>query len=197
VTRGTFLDKPKTGPLIYDIGLLEGARPPVLITVEELKLRPVAIFQTYPAGALDFHTSEFHQVGSLSVQGKAELLGGEVRIRGHMGGRVEQSCDRCLAPVVVPVVCDLDLTYRPMASIAHEREVEVSADELEVGFFSGPGVELNDVVAEQVNLFMPMQVICSENCRGLCPTCGANRNLEECCCGTNAEPSPFAGLAES
>ncbi|HUI40372.1 MAG TPA: DUF177 domain-containing protein [Terriglobia bacterium] len=166
----------------------------MLISVEELKLHPVAISQTYPAGALDYHTAEFHQLGNLNVRGTTELIGGEIRIRGHLSGRVEQSCDRCLAPVEVPVECDLDLTYQPMAAIARNEEVEVSADELEVGFFTGPGVELDDAVAEQVNLFMPMQVVCGPDCRGLCPTCGANRNLEACHCAAGSEPSPFAAL---
>jgi uncharacterized protein len=84
-----------------------------------------------------------------------------------------------------------------MATIAREGEVvEVPADELEVGFFSGAGIEVADVVAEQVNLFMPMQMICSPGCPGLCPTCGANRNLEACDCGEAAHHSPFAALAD-
>ena len=168
----------------------------MLISVEELKLHPVAFSHKYPAGALDFHTTEFHQTGSLGVRGVAELTGGEIRIRGHLSGRVEQACDRCLAPVEVPVECDLDLTYRPMATIARDEEIEVSADELGVGFFAGPGVELADVVTEQVNLFMPMQVVCGPDCRGLCPTCGANRNLEPCGCSPVPQPSPFAALAD-
>ena len=195
--RNAFLDKADIAPLSYGIGLSEVARPSVLITVEELKLHPVAISQIYPAGALDFHTSEFHQVGNLSVQGVAELAGGEIRIRGHLGGRVEHNCDRCLTPVEVPVECDLDLSYRPMATIARDEEVAVSADELGVGFFSGPGVELNDVASEQVNLFMPMQVVCKPDCRGLCPACGANLNVEKCRCAGSEPASPFAGLSDS
>jgi uncharacterized protein len=169
----------------------------VFVTVEELRLHPVSISETYPAGALDYHTADFRQSGNLKVRGVAELVGEEIRFHGHLETRVESSCDRCLGPVQLPVQSDFDLTYRPMATIAREGEVvEVSADELEVGFFSGAGIEIADVVAEQVNLFMPMKVICTPECQGLCPTCGADRNLEACHCGEAIHDSPFAALAD-
>jgi uncharacterized protein len=53
-----------------------------------------------------------------------------------------------------------------------------------------------DVVTEQVNLFMPMQVVCSPDCRGLCPTCGVNRNLEACKCAETHSESPFNALLD-
>ena len=169
----------------------------MFVTVEELRLHPVSISETYPAGALDYHTSDFRQTGNLKVRAVAELVGEEIRFHGHLETRVEATCDRCLGPVELPVASNFDLTYRPMATIAREGEVlELPPDELEVGFFSGAGIEVADVVAEQVNLFMPMQVTCTPQCQGLCPTCGANRNLEACSCGEAAHDSPFAALVE-
>ncbi len=168
----------------------------MLVTVEELRLHPVSISETYPAGALDYHTSDFRQAGNLKVRGVAELVGEEIRFRGHLETQVEATCDRCLGPVRFPVQSNFDLTYRPMETIAREEVIEVPADELEVGFFSGAGIDVADVVTEQVNLFMPMQMICSPECQGLCPTCGANRNLEACDCGEAAHNSPFAALAD-
>jgi len=166
----------------------------VLISVEELKLHPVSVCETYPAGALNYHTTEFRQSGNLKVRGVAELVGGEIRFRGHLTTCLQSTCDRCLGRVDMGVECDFDLTYRPMSSIAREEEIEVQADELEVGFYTGPGIEVEDVVTEQVNLYMPMQVVCSPNCLGLCPTCGANRNLEACRCVEAQHESPFAAL---
>lgn len=168
----------------------------MLICVEELKLHPVSVSETYPAGALDYHTEEFRQTGNLNVRGVAELVGGEVRFRGHLGTRVRSACDRCLGAVELPVECDFDLTYRPMATIAREEELELPPDELGVGFYSGPGIEVADVATEQVNLFMPMQVVCGPECRGLCPACGANRNLEGCGCAEPHVESPFTALLD-
>ena len=164
------------------------------ISVEELKLHPITVSETYSAGALDYHAAEFHQLGNLRVQGVAELVGQEIRFRGHVGTQVGASCDRCLSFVEIPVECDFDLTYRPLASIARNEEVKVSPDELEVGFYSGDGIDVADVVAEQVNLFLPMKIVCGAECRGLCPTCGADRNLQGCHCTEATRESPFTAL---
>ena len=168
----------------------------MLISVEELRLHPVSISETYPTGALDYHTSDFRQSDRLRVRGTAELLGQDIRFRGHLSTRIESNCARCLVPVEIPVESDFDLTYQPMAVIAKEEEIQVPAEDLEVGFYSGHGIEVADVVTEQVNLFMPMQLVCSPDCRGLCPTCGVNRNLETCECAEARSESPFAALLD-
>jgi uncharacterized protein len=83
-----------------------------------------------------------------------------------------------------------------METIAKEEEIEIPADEMEVGFYSGDGIELADVATEQVILSVPMKVICGSECRGLCPVCGANRNLTRCDCAPAQHDSPFASLKE-
>ncbi len=166
------------------------------ITQEELELHRIVVSKTYASGALDYHGAEFRQVAPLEVAAVAELVGSEIRIRGHLGTRLEAVCDRCLGPVILPVERDFDLFYRPMQTIAREEEVEIPTDELDVGFYSGDGIELADVMTEQVILSVPMKLICRAECRGLCPTCGINRNVASCHCPPPQEESPFASLKE-
>jgi uncharacterized protein len=166
----------------------------VLITLAELELHSIVVSKTYDAGTLDFLGAEFRQVAPLKVDAVAEVLGSEIRIRGHLGTRLEAACGRCLGAVSIPVERDFDLFYRPLKSIAREEEVEIPADELEVGFYSGGGIELTDVVTEQVILSVPMKVVCRAECLGLCPVCGANRNLQRCQCPPPTRESPFAAL---
>jgi uncharacterized protein len=135
-------------------------------------------------------------VAPLKLNVTAELLGTEIRIRGHLATRLEASCDRCLAPVEVPVSRDFDLFYRPIKSIAKEEDIEIPPDEMEVGFYSGDGIELADVATEQVILSVPMKVICGTECRGLCPVCRVNRNLARCDCAPPQQDSPFASLKQ-
>lgn len=166
----------------------------MLITLQELELHRVVISKAYAPGTLDFQSAEFRQAGPLQVDATAELVSSEIRIRGHLGTRVETSCDRCLGAVEIPVDRDFDLFYRPVKTIAREEEIEVPEDELEIGFYSGDGIQLTDVVREQVILAMPMKVICRPECLGLCPTCGAERNREACNCPAPERNSPFASL---
>jgi uncharacterized protein len=166
----------------------------VLITLQELELHRVVVSKAYAPGALDYHGAEFRQVGAVQVDAIAELVSSEIRIRGHMRARLEACCDRCLGNVQIPVERDFDLFYRPVKAIAREEEIEVPEEELEVGFYSGEGIQLADVVTEQVILSVPMKIICRPECLGLCPTCGADRNLEPCTCPMPREDSPFASL---
>ncbi|HLW78397.1 MAG TPA: DUF177 domain-containing protein [Terriglobia bacterium] len=166
----------------------------MLLTLQELELHRIVVSKSYSPGELDLGGAEFRQVGALRVNAVADLEGDEIRIRGHLAGRLESRCDRCLEKVEIPLHRDFDLRYRPMKSIAREEEIQVAADELEVGFYTGDSIALGDVVAEQVLLALPMKVVCEEDCRGLCPVCGANRNLEACHCATPETGSPFASL---
>jgi uncharacterized protein len=166
----------------------------VLITPRELELHRIVVSKTYDPGALDFHGEDFQQAGPLAVRVDAELVGTEIRIRGHLATRVRAHCDRCLADVEIPIERDFDLSYRPLQSIAREEEIEVPRDELGVGFYPPEGVLLADVLTEQVILSLPMKIVCRPDCLGLCPVCGADRNHNECCCSPPEMDSPFARL---
>ncbi len=166
----------------------------MLISLRELELHRISVSKIYPPGALNYHEARFHQVGPLKVEAVAELVEKEIGLRGSISTRVESACDRCLGEVELPVESHFDLIFRPMAAIAREEEIELPGDELRVGFYSGEGVDLNQVVAEQVLLSVPMKVLCRPDCLGLCPTCGANRNVEQCGCSSQREDSPFAFL---
>jgi len=87
-----------------------------------------------------------------------------------------------------------DLFYRPMAEIAHEEEVAIDEGESEIGFYEGGGVALEDILRERVLLALPMQRICSEDCRGICPVCGKNRNDGACDCQPDAKDDRWGAL---
>ena len=166
------------------------------ITLAELELHRVKASETYNPGALDYHGAEFRQIEPLKIDLTAELLGAEIRIKGHLDTRLESNCDRCLAAVQIPVNTDFDLFYRPVQSLTAQEEVEVPKAELEVGFYSADGIEVADVATEQVILAVPMKVVCGAECKGLCPECGANRNVTPCNCAPPRNVSPFDSLRE-
>lgn len=167
----------------------------MFLDVKELSLRKIRIRKSYAPGAIDFHTRDFRQVEPLDVLAMAELVGSEIRIAGNLHTRLELVCARCLESVLEEVSREFDLFYRPMATIARNDEVHLKVDETEIGFFEGDGLFLADVLAERVNLAVPMKAICRSDCRGLCPHCGANLNSEECRCEFHAGDPRMAPLA--
>ena len=156
----------------------------MFFSLKELELKKVRFEVTFPPGEISYGEG-LRQATPLEAQGSAELLAntlGEVRIKGHLKVRMQSDCDRCLEAAEFAVDSDFDLFYRPAARPEYEEEVEIDEGESEIGFYEGAGIELKEVLRENVLLLLPMQRICREDCRGICPICGGNRNLKNCGC---------------
>jgi uncharacterized protein len=167
----------------------------MFLDVKELAVRKVLIRKSYAPGSVDYQTSEIKQVEPLEVNATAELLEGNIRVAGAIESKVELVCARCLEPVVEDVQRSFDLFYRPLPKDVKPEEARLRDDDAEIGFFEGEGLFLADVLREQVLLALPMKVICRGDCRGLCPSCGANLNHEECRCETHTTDPRLASLA--
>ena len=160
------------------------ARFRVFFSVKELELKKVRFDVAFPPGEIQFDQG-LSQTTPLETTGVAELLAhtlGEIRIQGHLTVRMRSECDRCLEPADFPIDSDFDLFYRPAQRAGYEEDVEIDEGEAEVAFYEGGGVELKDILREFVLLSLPMQRICREDCHGICPVCGKNRNAGDCGC---------------
>jgi uncharacterized protein len=157
----------------------------MFLSVKEMEKRKIRFDESFQPGQIDFSGEELEQGSPLRAVGTAELLphtGGEVRIQGRYTVEMTSQCDRCLGRARFPLDESFDLFYRPMVDIAREEEVAIDEGESEIGFYERGGMELEDVLRERVLLALPMQRICSEDCRGICPVCGKNRNDGACEC---------------
>jgi uncharacterized protein len=167
----------------------------MFLDINELALHKARIRKTYAPGTLDFHSAEIRQVEPLEVRATAELVDGQIRVSGNLHTKLDLVCARCLDTVTEEISKDFDLYYRSMTQIAEDDEVQLNTDDTEIGFFEGDGLFLADILAEQVNLALPMKVICRSDCRGLCAHCGVNLNNEECRCEKHPSDARMAPLA--
>jgi uncharacterized protein len=169
----------------------------VFLSIQELEVKKVRFEIAFQPGEIDFSDAGLTQATPLEAQGSAELLAntlGEVRIRGHIKVRMRAECDRCLEPADFPVDSNFDLFYRPAIQAASEEDIEIDAGESELAFYEGEGIELKDVLREYVLLAMPMQRVCRQECQGICPACGQNRNLVHCGCEAKPVDDRWAAL---
>jgi uncharacterized protein len=169
----------------------------MFLSIKEMELRKIRFEETFRAGQIDFAGEALQQASDLHATGVAELLahsGGEIRIRGRFEVEMTAECDRCLGRASFPLDRGFDLFYRPAAEIAREEEVSIDEGEAEIGFYEGGGLELEEVLREQVLLALPMQRVCGDQCRGICPVCGANRNETACDCKEPAVDDRWAAL---
>jgi DUF177 domain-containing protein len=179
----------------------------MLIEIAELELHPIDFQEEFPPDAIDL-VADVRQTTVLKTSGRAQLVEEhhgkrnvikDIRLQGDLATTLELPCARCLDPVTQSVARTFDLLYRPLGTDAGNEELSVTAAEAEIGYYQGEGVLLEDALREQVLLALPLKVVCRENCKGLCPTCGKNRNTEGCSCAPPpADPrwSPLKDLRE-
>jgi uncharacterized protein len=121
-----------------------------------------------------------------------------VFVRGRLAARVPQQCGRCLEPYTATVKPDIDARFVPNPHRRGE-EVELGADDLETDVYDNGVVDLNALLETETTLLLPMKPLCRDDCRGLCPVCGGNRNLTACRCEVRVlDPrwAPLQSLAE-
>lgn len=176
----------------------------MLIKIHELELHPIDFEEEFRPGVLDFGPG-FRQASALRAAGRAQLVKEhrgkrqkikDIRLDGNLATTFELACARCLEPVVQNVAHKFDLLYRPQGADAGPEERSVTATEAEVSYYQGEGLLLEDALREQVLLAVPLKVICRENCKGLCPHCGKNLNVEQCSCAEPAEDPRWSVLKE-
>lgn len=107
--------------------------------------------------------------------------GDTIYIRGELTAHISQACDRCLEPAAVAIRGEFAYTLVPeKAEIADD--LELTAQELETSYYRGDFIDLAPIICEQIVLQAPMKILCSEDCKGLCPYCGTNLNTGSCNC---------------
>jgi|SRR5690606_30442606 len=118
-----------------------------------------------------------------------------VQITGQASTRLELACSRCLEPYLVQVDTEFDLRYLPIsAAPGGDEEVEVGEEDINTAFYAEGLIDLGALLREQLNLALPMKPLCREDCLGLCPECGANRNTAPCACEPRWEDPRLAAL---
>ena len=169
----------------------------MFLSVKELELRKIRFDETFAPGKIDFTGEDLEQGSPLHAAGSAELVEeseAQIRVQGSYTVEMVAQCDRCLVRARFPLNAGFDLFYRPASEIAREEEVEIDSGETEIGFYEGGGIELEDILREQVLLALPMQRVCSETCKGICPVCGRNRNETACDCHVETGDDRWSAL---
>lgn len=148
---------------------------------------------------------------------------GVVVVQGKISTEIELLCSRCAGSYRMecrPQFSALFCRDPSMAGIAHldtdkqgratgkivgklsgharhahdfENDGAVNQD-LDITYLSEDAVDLSNVLAEQLQLLVPFQPLCQENCKGICPTCGADQNRGRCACAKIQPSNPFSAL---
>jgi uncharacterized protein len=99
-------------------------------------------------------------------------------------------CRRCLIPVSGTERVEIVERYRPAGS----GHVAGSREDAEVIAVEGDQIDLVPVIRETIMIELPVAPLCSPECAGICPLCGADRNIAPCACSTEVRDDRWAAL---
>ena len=124
---------------------------------------------------------------SVCLKGTYTGAGDSVRIEAALSADVESRCALCLEPVQTHVEADVDVSFVK----------DLSEDDFDSYPLTGYRIDIQPMVEEALVLELPMRFLCSDDCKGICPVCGTNRNIAPCTCQEGGERrNPFSAMSE-
>ena len=103
---------------------------------------------------------------------------GSIRFCAKGSFELEAECTRCLKSVPLGFEFDTDTVL----ILNDEGRACTKDDDELLEYVSDRELDVDGFVNEEIMIGFPMQVLCSEDCKGLCPVCGADLNRGECGC---------------
>lgn len=140
--------------------------------------------------------------GPVSVYLQVQQIQGLISATGRLTTSVKLDCSRCLKTFESQLSTPLKLIYSRQPSEPDEiadsdqHETELSIEQMGLIYFQGDEIDLNPALQEQMVMALPIKPLCQQDCKGLCPHCGIDRNTSQCNCHRQSIASPFAKLKD-
>src|SRR5688572_13678988 len=151
--------------------------------------------RTFQPAAFNPQDEDFRVARPVELSMDVQKSGGDTyQVAGRARTSLELDCGRCLEPFFVPVDATFDLRYVPQAHNTGEDERQIQEEDLATAYHREGLLDVTELLREQFQLAVPMKPLCTEDCRGLCPTCGTNLNKTKCECAPKWEDPRLAPL---
>ena len=143
---------------------------------------------------LEYSDVRFHG----SVITRADLVKGEDLLvaDGLVLFEITTACCRCLESVHKSIEADFRIVFQKGTLQAFGRAKDDLDDGLKIIDPDALTVDFGKIVREAVLLALPMKLLCSEDCKGLCPICGGNLNENPCDCERRVVDPRWSQLAK-
>ena len=154
----------------------------MLIELEQIADEPFLWEESPSISVESLGRSELLGISGVSWSGRVfrDLAG--YRLEARLSYEQTLTCTRCLAPVSRPVEEEIELAIETNMPEPMLGEHELRAADLKTLFLEGQQLDTTPILMEQLQLNIPMKPLCREECAGLCPKCGADRNQAPCAC---------------
>ncbi len=168
----------------------------MLVEIENLTIAPRDIEASFTPDETELGDDALRLSSDVKIKAAASRRRTEVHLNGKLTTSVEVNCDRCAEIVAIPVNQTFDAVFIAANEDAQDEVRDLAAEDLSVSTYEGETLDLADFAREQILLALDTRILCRENCKGLCPDCGANLNEETCACRDAKIDPRWAGLAQ-
>jgi uncharacterized protein len=157
----------------------------MFLTIQQAEPGPVNFVRRFPIGRIPWEERQAIEVDEARIEGQIVPARDGHLLRGRLEAAVRLNCARCLEDYEYPFQASVVRIYvtdpePPVEGESEERRMQT--DEIPLARYDGRRIDLRALAVEQVYLELPLKPVCRDDCRGLCPRCGANRNRVECDC---------------
>ena len=121
----------------------------------------------------------------VQISGEVSNESGVLQLKGTIKAIYSTSCARCLKPLDILLTAEVDTILTDDSEAEEEDDLFV---------LTGDSVDPADVLVPALILQVQMTYLCKEDCKGLCPHCGVDRNTVGCGCETQQSDPRFAAL---
>ena len=140
---------------------------------------------------IDLELESVSFVGSVSASLKLVKQDVNVYIQARMSVVMETECARCLKPVRRTLKATSENQYEPLPDLTGKPQEEIG-----IRYYSDEYIDLSEDLRENLLLEVPARVLCSDDCKGLCPHCGQDLNTGKCNCSLESEEVKTGKFAE-
>jgi len=130
--------------------------------------------------------------GTIEIDAKIDKTARQIYLTTRVSTSGQFECDRCLEEFNQPITGSYAICYvyneADARSNPNEEFVTISPDTV--------NMDLTENIRETILFSVPLKLLCTEACRGLCPRCGVNKNREECTCSQEVNDPRWQGLQD-
>jgi uncharacterized protein len=148
------------------------------------------------AGEIELDTAGVQIAGDIEVKGQLRKSEAKVDVEGTIRSPLEIECTRCLSPVERELDIAFDVDFVGKEMFPESKETHLESGDLDTDVIEGNELDLKQVAREQILLNLPETVLCRDECKGICPTCGKDLNDGECKCAADEIDPRWAALKD-
>ena len=132
------------------------------IKVKDIPSEGIEIKAVLPMRSVDVDRDYWQLVDDISLTIHGQRISDRIYLKIGLGSEKRIVCSRCLEEVIAPYELEFDWQDKITDELAE--------------------IDIDEIVRQEILLNIGIRELCADDCKGICPTCGGNRNKGECTC---------------